>query len=41
VPRPRRISDALSHLAETRAQANGDGRASATSSEAEMRAERT
>lgn len=38
VPRPRRITDALSHLAETSAQANGDGNGAVSSFQA---AERT
>jgi small conductance mechanosensitive channel len=37
VPRPRRISDALSRLAETTGQGNGDGRASASSVAAKKR----
>jgi small-conductance mechanosensitive channel len=37
VPRPRRISDALSHLAETTRQGNGDGKASASSVTAKKR----
>jgi small conductance mechanosensitive channel len=37
VPRPRRITDALSPLAETSAQVNGDGKSAGSSSRAEER----